>query len=90
VINAFPNKKLLDYSVRDQVRDLFPSILVALFMGIVVLLVGRLDLAPLGKLLVQVPTGVAVYFLMSWWIKPKPFVMMLKRFQPILNKFLKR
>lgn len=90
VINAFPNKKLLDYSVRDQVRDLFPSILVALFMGIVVLLVGRLELAPLGKLLVQVPTGVAVYFLMSWWIKPKPFVMMLKKFQPIVNKFLKR
>lgn len=90
IINAFPNKKLLDYSVVDQVRDLLPSIVMAAVMGILVNLVGKLDLPPLGLLLVQIPTGVAVYFLLSWWIKPKPFLMLLERFGPMLNKVFRK
>ena len=38
VINAYPNKKYLDYSIKEQWIDILPSILLSLFMGVVVYL----------------------------------------------------
>lgn len=81
IINAFPNKKLLNYSVMDQIRDLFPSVMVAALMGIIVALVGRLNLSPLAMLILQIPTGVVVYLLLSWLFKPKPFLLLLEKIQ---------
>ncbi len=61
MINAWPNRKLLDYGYREQLRDILPSILLALFMGLAVWGVSLLPLPPLLVLAVQVVFGAEVY-----------------------------
>lgn len=86
VINAFPNKKLLNYSWIEQIKDIFASMLLAIFMGVIVYMINFLPLGNLLKLLIQVPLGVAVYILLSILIKYEPFYYVFD----ILKKFLKK
>jgi O-antigen/teichoic acid export membrane protein len=72
-INAFPNKKLIGYSYFEQLRDLLPSLLAA---GIMLILTHSLMLLQLGSmvtLLLQIPTGIVVYILLSMLLKIPAF-----------------
>ena len=62
VINAWPNKKLLNYSYLEQVKDMLPQIVLSLIMGIIVYIVSWLNLANYITLLIQVPLGIIVYW----------------------------
>ena len=83
-VNAAPNKKLIGYSYKEQVLDIFPLLFMAVSMCIVVLLVGKwcqtAQMLTLSTIVVQVITGVVVYLLMSLVFKPKPFVVLLDCF----------
>ena len=61
VVNSWPNRQLLDYSFIDQVKDILPSVLLALFMGAAVYFVSFLPLDSLFVLLIQVVLGAALY-----------------------------
>ena len=61
VINAWPNKKLLDYSYLQQLRDMLPAIAMAAAMALCIYPVKLLGLGDWGRLLLQVPLGAAVY-----------------------------
>ena len=76
-INAYPNKKLIDYSYWDQMVDIFPSLMLSLIMLGAVLLVGLLPLNPVLLLILQVVCGVAVYALLSFVTRVTPFRMLL-------------
>ena len=72
-INLYPNKKLLNYGIREQLVDAVPTALIAVIMGVVVYLLGGLGL-PLGwGLLVQVCTGAGVYGLLCALFKEESF-----------------
>jgi len=73
IINTWPNKKLLDYNYCGQLKDILPSIVLAVVMGIVVSWVDILDLEPLVTLIVQSILGVAVYLLGSICFKMESF-----------------
>lgn len=73
IINAFPNKKLLNYSWFEQMRDLLPNILTACLMAVPVLFLGFLPLPDILVLLIQVATGGIVYFLLSLLFKLESF-----------------
>lgn len=60
-INAWPNKKLLDYSIPQQIKDTFPALALSLLMGAAILPVTWTGLPDLVKLLIMVPAGVVVY-----------------------------
>lgn len=74
IINSWPNKKLLNYSFLEQMQDIFPSILLAIGMGIVVYLVGYLPIATLPLLLIQVVCGGVIYIVGSAVLKLEPYV----------------
>ena len=61
IINSWPNRKLLGYSYRDQLKDMLPHILLSLGMGAAVWAVSLLGLHDLITLLIQIPLGVALY-----------------------------
>ena len=61
VLNSWPNWKLLDYNYFEQLRDILPSIIIALIMGIIVYFIGFLRLPTIIILLIQVLTGAAIY-----------------------------
>ena len=65
IINSFPNSKLLNYRYIDQLKDILPEILLALFMGLVVYCVNFLRLNDWITLLIQVPLGIVIYLLGS-------------------------
>ena len=61
LINTWPNRKLLNYSYGDQIRDILPNILVAAVMGGCVFVVGLIGLPDWATLLIQVVLGAALY-----------------------------
>lgn len=65
VVNSWPNKKLLNYSYLEQVKDMLPQIGLSLLMGMIVYFVSFLHLNSLTALLIQIPIGVIVYWLFS-------------------------
>jgi len=85
-INAWPNRKLLDYSYPRQLMDILPAVLLAAAMAAPVWGLTRLGLADLPTLLLQVPLGVAVYLLGSWALKLDSFTFLLAT----AKKFLRR
>lgn len=74
VINSWPNKKLLNYSYLEQVKDIMPALLLSVAMGICVSFVPLLGLTDAVTLLVQVIMGAAVYFTGSAVLKLDSFV----------------
>lgn len=78
LINAWPNRKLLNYSYTEQLGDMMPSFLLASAMGLIVLQVERLNLAPAMGLLIQIPLGIVVYWLGSKALKLEPYQYILK------------
>ena len=62
IINSWPNRKLLGYSYINQLKDILPNIVLALFMGICVYCVQFIGLSDILTLLIQVPLGAAIYF----------------------------
>ena len=61
IINSWPNRKLLDYTYAEQVRDMLPQIGLSCLMGAAVYCVGFLGLGNIATLAIQVPLGAAVY-----------------------------
>lgn len=68
VVNSFPNKKLLNYSYLEQVKDMLPQIILSLVMGAIVYAVTFLKLSSVITLVIQIPVGVVVY-----WVGSKLF-----------------
>ena len=61
IINAWPNKKLLNYSYVEQLKDILPSILLAVGMGCVVSVFNLLNTPIILTLAIQVIIGGIVY-----------------------------
>lgn len=86
-INAYPNKKLLNYSYIEQMKDMFPSFMISIIM---ILCIYPLSFIPIGKLtivILQVILGIVVYVLLAYLFKVNGFTYMMK----IINdKFRKK
>ena len=61
IINAWPNKDLLGYSYLEQLKDIMPNILLAVFMGIIVYFINFLHTPTIITLLVQIIFGAIIY-----------------------------
>ena len=90
IVNAWPNKKLLNYGYKDQLKDILPSILLAVFMGIVVYLVGFIKLPLIITMILQVLVGIVIYILISILFKFEPFDYILEIVKSMFNKFRKK
>lgn len=65
IINSWPNRKLLNYSFKEQMIDIFPSIALALIMGAGVSIADKFGFSSLLTLLIQVPAGALIYLIGS-------------------------
>lgn len=86
IINSWPNKKLLNYSFWEQMKDIFPSIILAAGMGVIVYLIGSLPVSTLPLLLIQVVCGGAIYIFGSVILKLEPFLYLLGIIKPMIQK----
>ena len=63
MINAWPNIKLLGYGYLQQLKDIIPSILLAVFMAGIVFVVGQIKIPTIIVFIVQIIIGAAVYII---------------------------
>lgn len=61
IINSWPNKKLLNYSYIDQLKDIFPALLLACVMGCIVYGISFIGVNEWQTLLIQIPIGIFIY-----------------------------
>lgn len=86
IINSWPNKRLLNYSFLEQMKDILPSILLAVGMGVVVYLIGFLTIPTSPLLLIQVICGGFIYLLGSSLLKLEPYTYLLGIIKPMIQK----
>lgn len=65
IINSFPNKKLLGYGYKEQLKDILPSIALAVCMGIAISPVDYIVRSYFVRLLIQIPIGAIIYIVGS-------------------------
>lgn len=65
LINSWPNKELLSYSFKEQMLDIFPSIIIAFVMGLVVSIISLFDFSAVLTLAIQIPLGAVIYIFES-------------------------
>ena len=76
-INAAPNKKLIDYSYFEQMKDILPSFVIALLMFVAVQTVELFHWGAIATLMMQIFFGVMLYFALSAAFKLRPFIMLI-------------
>jgi len=87
-VNAYPNKKLINYSYLEQIVDIAPSFIMSIVMFLLVSVVGRLNLniKLIIILIIQILSGALIYVVLSLIIKPKPFNLLLAQSKKLLSK----
>ena len=75
VINAYPNKKLLNYSYLEQLKDLTPSLIMSAVMFTAIYFLGlTLDnISPIILILFQIISGTIVYIGLAYVFKVEAF-----------------
>lgn len=90
IINSWPNKKLLNYSYLQQLKDILPGILLAVAMGCCIYPIQWLGLPDIVTLCIQVPLGVAIYIAGSKLFKLESFEYLWNILKPVLSRIFKR
>lgn len=85
-INAYPNKKLLNYSFMEQWKDIFPSFILALIMGATVYAVQLLGFNVWATLFIQVGVGVVIYVGLAYLLKMECFFYLLDTAKELRKK----
>lgn len=86
IINSWPNRKLLNYSYIEQLKDILPGILLAVFMGLCVYCVSFLKLPDAVTLLIQVVLGAGIYIIGSKVFHLESYAYVLNMIRQIRNK----
>ena len=89
IINSWPNKKLLNYSYPEQLKDIMPGILMAVVMGACVYPVQWLGLSDMLTLLIQVPLGAVIFVVGSILFKLDSFLYLWDIIKNIISKKMK-
>ena len=86
IINAIPNKKLLGYTFKMQLKDILPSLIMSLVMFGAVYPISLLDINVWLMLVIQVIVGAVIYVALSAIFKVESFKYILN----LIKGFLKR
>jgi O-antigen/teichoic acid export membrane protein len=87
LINAFFTRKYIEYTLSEQLKALMPAALLSAAMGIIVWLMGQINLPVLPVLILQVLAGATVYVVLSVCFKVKTFYSLLRL---VRGKLLKK
>ncbi|MDD6467365.1 MAG: lipopolysaccharide biosynthesis protein [Erysipelotrichaceae bacterium] len=86
LVNTYPNRKLIGYRYRLQFVDMFQNLTIAVLMGVVVMWMNYLEIAPFILLFLQIIVGVLVYVLLSIVTRNKNFYYVLQLVKPLVKK----
>lgn len=72
VINSYPNDRLIDYGLFEQIKDIIPTVIISIIMMISVLLIPYY-VSDIVTLTIKILVGIVMYFGVSFVMKYKPF-----------------
>ena len=86
-VNAAPNKKIVGYSYGEQIKDILPAFLLSVIMLVAVLAIGWLvPVSPILLLLIQIPSGIIIYFGLSAIFRIKAFMTLINTAKTLLRR----
>ncbi len=65
IIDSYPNKKIIDYGMFEQIYDILPNLFISVIMGIIVYVISYLNMSNILILLIQIIVGILIYLLLS-------------------------
>lgn len=86
IISVIPNKRLIGYGYYEQIKDLLPSLVMSVVMGVVIYPISRIVVSPFLAFVLQVVVGIGIYFVMSFLTKNEAFFYLRNTLNSILNK----
>ena len=86
LVNMIPNKKVLGYSIKEQLSDLKPASLLSFVMFAIVYPINYLDMSDVLKVVCQVLVCILVYFGLSYLFKVESFRYTIKTIKQLKNK----
>ena len=86
LINAWPNRKLLQYSYAEQSKDILPIILLAVFMGGCIYPISLIGLPDIVTIILQIIVGVAIYISGCFFFRVEAFLYLWVRAKPMIQK----
>lgn len=92
IINAYPNKKFLNYKLKEQLKDMMPAFLLSMFMLGVCYLVSLFNMSMILTCIIQIGVGVVTYLLLSFIFKLEAldFILNINIVRSILKKIIRR
>ncbi len=85
-INAFPNRKLLNYSYFEQMKDILPTFLLSIIMFGLVLCINMLKLNVYITMIIQIIIGIIIYVVGAKIFKLETFEYVLNIIKGFLNR----
>ncbi|MBQ2885151.1 MAG: lipopolysaccharide biosynthesis protein [Alphaproteobacteria bacterium] len=80
-INLYPNVKLLNYRLSEQLIDAVPTLLISLTMGIGICWIAFIDIPNWLMLLSQILSGIIIYIVLCLIFKDESFYYLLNQFK---------
>lgn len=87
-INAYPNKKLLNYSYLEQIKDMLPSVFIAIIMGLITYFISFLELSTPITLIIQILVGGVSYIVLANIFKLECYIYLVKTLKNMISKKL--
>ena len=84
-INSYPNKKLLNYSFKEQMKDIMPAFILAIIMGIIVYCVSFIKINIFIILVMQIVIGTLLYMFLAYCFKLESFMYIICTIKDIWN-----
>lgn len=85
-INAFPNKKLINYQYTEQIKDIAPQICLSIVMGTLVFGIGLWKINVFLVLLTQCIIGMTFYFVLAYLLHLESMDYLIKTVKELRNK----
>lgn len=86
IINTWPNKKLLKYGYLEQLKDILPSIIIAVVMGAIISLFSLIKLNMAIQLCLQIIFGMIIYWFGSRIFKLESYEYIVGLIKGIIKK----
>lgn len=72
-VNSYPNRKLLNYSYIEQIKDILPNLIISIIMFVCVYAINFINISVYIKLVIQIIIGIIVYVLLVSIFKLESF-----------------
>lgn len=74
MINLYPNRKLINYGIIGQLKDVIPQFILSIMVALLVFMLGCLHIHIILCLTLQLIVGVTAYLGFSYWLSMESFL----------------